>query len=130
MTFTQRQINRAYYLLKKYGQDMTLTRTVAGTYNPDTSSIAAPTITTYACKGLTQFITRTSANQFYGTSTLQASLIQKDDEMCFIAAKGLAIAPTHPTDTLTISGKLYKIMFQTPLKSGGSDVMYVCQIRK
>jgi len=130
MTFEQRMLNRALVLLKKYGRPMILKRTFAGAYVPATGQTGADTVTEHNCYGFKQFITRTSANQFYGTSTLKETLIQKDDEMCFIAAKDLAIVPTFPLDRILIGGHEYSIMFTTPLSSGESDVLYVVQIRK
>lgn len=130
MNFQERMSNRAHYLLKKYGRAMSLKRTIPGTYDPNTGQTGTGTITDYPCFGLTQYITRTSANQFYGTSTLKESLIQKDDEMCFLEAKNLPIVPTHPTDRLVVGGIEYNVMFTTPLKAGSVDVLYVLQIRK
>lgn len=130
MSFDQRMANRSLALLKKYGASMILKRTLTGELDPATGKKALPVVTTYKCKGLVQFITRTSANQFYGTSTLQSTLIQKDDEMCFIAAQDLEITPQHPTDTLIVGDKTYNVMFCTPLKAASLDVMYVLQIRK
>lgn len=130
MSFDTRMINRAQHLLKKYGRSMILKRTVSGAYDPTTGGTAADTVTTYDCFGLIQYITRTSANQFYGTTTLKETLIQKDDEMCFIAAKGLAIVPKHPIDRLVVDSLEYNVMFTTTLKAGISDVIHVLQIRK
>jgi len=124
-------IDRASYLVKRYGTSMTLKRTIPGQYHPDTGTTDPDTVTTHPCFGLIQFITRTSANQFYGTTTLKETLIQKDDEMCFLSAKELDVVPKHPTDVLiNESGFEYNVIFVTPLKSGSSNVLYVMQIRK
>lgn len=136
MSFSNRMIDRADKLLRKYGRPMTLRRIQAGAYNPSTGQTAADTVTDYPCNGLIQFITRTSANQFYGTSTLQNSLIQKDDEMCFLSTKDritnqtLSVVPQHPTDLLIVGNKTYSIMFVTILESQGNDIVYVLQLRK
>jgi hypothetical protein len=130
MMFSERMIARARLLLKKYGRTVTLKRTISGAYDPSTGGTAADTVTTYSGFGLTQFITRTSANQFYGTSTLQQSLIQKDDEMCYLVLDNPTIFPKHPTDILIVGTTEYIVMFSTPLVSGADNVMYILQIRK
>ena len=160
MSFTQRMINRASFLLHKYGTPMTLKRTVSGEYHASTGKTDPDVITTFPCYGIIQFITRTSADQFYGTATLQDTLIQKNDKMCYLTlfkpdvartfnettqtwnytllewadlefwSQGLDITPSDVTDRLIVGSVEYNVMFVTPLESKDTDIMYVLQIRK
>ena len=127
-------------LITKYGQGMTLTRTVKGAYNPDTGVTGADSIVVYDCIGFIQNIDSAAANQFYSTSTLQDTLIQKQDQMIMLSATLyrtdaptvplLDIAPTPTTDVITVGSVKYAIIANIPLEPSGVPIFHTIQVRR
>lgn len=105
-------------LLQGFGQTMTLTRDVAGTYNPETGTIVNTT-QTFSDYGVV-------LPYGEGSSSVADSLIQQGDRQVFIQMS------TEPktTDKMTIAGVTYNIIAVKPLEPAGINVLYELQIRK
>lgn len=108
----------ARVLLKKFGQSMTLTRQVAGSYDPTTGSIALTT-QTFVDFGVVLPYSN-------GVSSIDDSLIQTGDRQVFIQ---MSTEP-KPTDKITIAGAVHNIVNVKPLEPAGVNVLYELQIRK
>lgn len=105
-------------LLKSFGQSMTITRDVAGAYNPETGAISN-TQQTYTDFGVVLPYSE-------GVSSVPDSLIQAGDRKVFIQ---LSTEP-KPTDKITIAGVVHNIVNVMPLEPSGINVLYELQIRK
>lgn len=108
----------ARVLLKKFGQSMTLTRDVAGAYDPTTGSVSN-TVQTFVDFGVVLPYSN-------GVSSIADSLIQTGDRQVFIQ---MSTEP-KPTDKITIAGAVHNIVNVKPLEPAGVNVLYELQIRK
>lgn len=108
----------ARVLLKKFGQSMTLTRDVAGNYDPTTGSISN-TVQTFVDFGVVLPFSN-------GVSSVADSLIQTGDRQVFIQ---MSTEP-KPTDKITIAGAVHNIVNVKPLEPAGVNVLYELQVRK
>ena len=108
----------ARVLLKKFGQSMTLTRDVAGNYDPTTGSVSN-TVQTFVDFGVVLPFSN-------GVSSIADSLIQTGDRQVFIQ---MSTEP-KPTDKITIAGAVHNIVNVKPLEPSGVNVLYELQIRK
>lgn len=117
MNYTQLKAT-ARKLLKDFGQLMTITRDVAGAYDPNTGT-QSNTQLTYADYGVVLPYAE-------GSSSVADSLIQQGDRQVFIQIS------TEPktTDKITIAGAIYNIIAVKPLEPAGINVLYELQIRK
>ena len=111
-------------LLGQYGKAMTLTRTVAGAYDPATGTTGAPTVTAVAVNGYLDGFSL----QGYGTA-FKEGLIQDGDQKASIPALGLSFDPA-PGDTLTIDGWPWTVIKAQPTWSGEQVAMWDLQVRK
>ena len=105
-------------LLKKFGQSMTLSRDVAGTYDPTTGSITN-TVQTFVDFGVV-------LPYADGVSSVADSLIQSGDRQVFIQ---ISTEP-KPTDKITIAGVVHNVVTVKPLEPAGLNVLYELQVRK
>ena len=134
-SFYDKLRNTGLRLLKKRGVAVTLRREQQGDYDPDTGTTATATVTDYACVGLISNIDSEAANQFYSTSTLRNSLIEKQDKMIILSAlllngETLSITPNPITDTLILKGVEYDVVAIVPLEPDGDAILYSIQVRK
>ena len=81
--------------------DLTVTRTVPGTYDVETGTTGPATVTDYSCVGFVDV---------FDQRVVDGTLIQQSDRRVFIAASTLAITPTTTTDTVTIGSTDYVIV--------------------
>lgn len=105
-------------LLRNFGQSMTLTRDVAGTYDP-TTGVMVNTQQTFTDYGVV-------LPYGDGSSSVADSLIQQGDRQVFIQIS------TEPktTDKITIAGATFNIVNVKPLEPAGINVLYELQVRK
>ena len=97
---------------------MTITRDVAGTYDPATGTVVN-TQATYTDYGVV-------LPYGDGSASVADSLIQQGDRQVFIQIS------TEPktTDKITIAGMTFNIIAVKPLEPAGVNVLYELQIRK
>lgn len=105
-------------LLLNFGQSMTFTRDVAGTYDPTSGSVVNTT-ETFTDYGVV-------LPYGDGSSSVADSLIQQGDRQVFIQIS------TEPktTDKITIAGTTFNIVNVKPLEPAGINVLYELQVRK
>ncbi len=102
-------------LVRRFGQDATLTRVTQGgePYDPVTSE------TEFACQ---------AAVTTYSQSLVDGTRIRADDRQIYLSTEDLTITPTT-ADTLTVGGVELSIISVRPLNPGGTVVFYEIQAR-
>ena len=105
-------------LLAKFGQSMTLTKSVSGSYNATTGENTLTTSTT----------TDIGVILPYGDAVNSApdSLIKQNDQQIFIQ---MATVPTV-TDKITVASVDYNIVSVKAIEPAGINVLYELQVRK
>jgi hypothetical protein len=98
--------------------DLTLTRTVAGTPDPDEPWVpVTPTTTAYPCRGF---------EDSYSAYYLANQLVQEGDRKIVILAQSLAVTP-EPGDQITSRGETFTIV--GPVKTDPARAAWECQAR-
>lgn len=110
--------------LKAKGQPMTLTRAVAGTYDPVTGLATGATTATYTVQGIT---TNYNSQTRLAAQMRPDSLILAGDKQAIIDAAVIAPAPG---DTLTIAGIVWQVIAVDTVAPAGVAMMHKCQVRK
>jgi hypothetical protein len=105
-------------LLTDKGQSMTLTKTTAGTYDPETGT-STPT---------TEAHTVTGVVLDYPNREIDGTLILRGDKKVLVSADGLAVDPA-PQDTLTFGGVVNQVIDAKPLRPAGTVVLWTLQVR-
>lgn len=105
-------------LLAKFGQSMTLTQIVHGTYDETTGTATDTTLDT----------TDTGVILPYsdGVSSMPDSLVLRGDQQILIQ---MAVVP-KPTDKISANGTVYTIINVSALEPAGTNVLYTLQVRK
>lgn len=105
-------------LLSNFGQSMTLSQIVHGTYDETTGTATDTTVTT----------TDTGVILPYsdGVSTINGSLVLRGDQQILIQ---MAVVP-KPTDKISANGTVYTIINVSALEPAGINVLYDLQVRK
>lgn len=105
--------------ITKAGQAALLRRSTPGTYNTETATTAAPTVTNSPCYAvLFDYDLRDS-----GLSVAEASLIQAGDKQILIPASGLTFSPT-PGDLLIVGGVIWTVKKVKELNPAGIPILY------
>ncbi len=111
-------------LLARYGQDVTLRRTLQGTYDSATGSFSGGSSTDYAARAVV-------SNYQDGTD---GGTIQTGDRHVLMAADGLAVEPAPPatgqTDSLIIEGETFQIVRVRTIRPGEANVLYDIHARR
>lgn len=109
-------------LLTNFGQDVTITQVVVGTYDNATQS--APTTTTnYTAKAvLLDYKRLDSGNGTVGN-------IEVNDKKLLVSPVGLTVTP-NANDTVTVNSEVWNIVNVKALKPASITVLYELQIRK
>ena len=94
------------------GEDITIRRSVSGTYNADTGEVRE-TISTTTKKAIIADVSQREVN----------SLIQAEDRTATISAAGVTNPPTT-ADEVAIGSDIYQITRVTVVKQAGIDVSY------
>lgn len=105
--------------LRAKGQAMTLTRAIAGTFDPVTGGGTGGSTATYTVNGITKSYKLSSINQ-------PNSLILSGDKQAIIEAT----TPPIVGDTLTIMGTVWSVIAVDELSPQGVALLYYAQIRK
>ncbi|MFZ2407008.1 MAG: hypothetical protein WAW41_17875 [Methylobacter sp.] len=123
MNFYERMQQTANKMLKGKGQSITLTRQIAGAYDPATGAASVTTTTQ----------TGTGAIFDYGNKNIDGTLIKAGDKQLLLSAinaAGTALTAPLLNDTVTISGVVYTLV--APLKTispAGTTILFECNIR-
>lgn len=118
MSFYPSLAATALSLLQEYGQSVTLSRTVRGTYDPATGAPAAGTTTTY---------TGTAAVFDYAQARIDGTDIRAGDQVAYLATDGVVLPLSG--DTMTVGGVVYTVIRAGQLNPGGTAVLYDVQLR-
>lgn len=105
-------------LLSQFGQSLTITSKSAGAYNPATG--------TSIITGSTQ--SGIGAVFDYGTKDIDGQLILQGDKKLILSQVG--ITSINVDDLVTIGAKTYTVIMVKELNPAGTNVMYICQLRK
>lgn len=98
--------------------DLTLTRTTAGTPDPDQPWVAvSDTETAYSCRGF---------EDTYSAYYLANQLVQEGDRRIMIIAESLSVTP-QPGDRITSRGEIFTIV--GPVKADPARALWECQCR-
>lgn len=112
-------------LFEAMGKSATLRREDQGTFDPGTG--------TYTGGGTTDHDVTVSPPEGFRQENIDGTLVQASDLQTSIPAKGLPIAPTTGTesltDTLLVDGTEYQIVRVTPVYSGEQLAMFTLQVR-
>ena len=106
--------------LQTKGQAMTLTRTVAGTFDPVTGGMTGSTVQTFAVYGIVTSYRDGVINQL-------GTLIQSGDKKAIINAG--TVTPV-PGDSLTVYGVVWKVIAVDALDPTGAALLYKLQARR
>lgn len=109
----------ALRLIARFGQAVTITSRVQGTYNAATSA-ATVTETTQTTRGVLDQ---------YKWREIDGSLIKAGDIKLIIAAKGLSAPAINDSVTLADGSKL-TIKNVDVLSPGAIPIIYICQVRR
>jgi hypothetical protein len=105
---------------KAKGQPMTLTRTIAGTYDPVTGTATGATTATYTVQGITKSFAA-------GLTNRPDSLILSGDKQAIVDA--VSVVPL-PGDTLTIKGVVWQVIAVDAVEPDGTAYIYKAQVRR
>lgn len=117
MSFYDNMKKTATRLLTKFGQQVTLSRHVAGAYDPSTGS-AVVTVTDQSGIG---------AVFDYGSKDIDGMLILSGDKKLLLSATGIT-AP-QVDDTVTIGAIIYTVKGIKVEAPAGTPVLFECTIR-
>jgi len=122
MEFYAKMQATANRLLKGKGQEITLTRRTAGTYDPATGTAAVTTTTQTAYGAMFE----------YGDKNIDGVLIKEGDKQLLLSAinsAGTALVAPALNDTVTINTVVYTVVRIKPLSPAGTTVLFDCNIR-
>ena len=106
-------------LLAEFGAPVTVTRTTAGAYDPDTGTTGAGTSQTWTPSGVKL---EYSANEINGTLILAG-----DQRVYMSAAPGL---DPKAGDTVTLGAEVWRVVASRTLAPAGVAVLLYVQVRK
>lgn len=103
-----------------YGRAVTLRRRTPGTYDPSTGATGAETVTS----NLTRAIILG-----YRDSLINGTLIKQGDRKAILKRKGMTMTPQE-ADELVVGSDVYSVVSHKTGELGGTNYLYVLQIRK
>lgn len=105
-----------------FGRNVTVRKTVPGTYDPADGSTTAATVTDYPTRGLLLA---------YKDALITGSLIRQGDRKAILKVKGLGVELTETDDLMLLVGAdKYTVVSLKTGELGGTIYLYVLQIRK
>jgi hypothetical protein len=105
-------------MLGQFGQSLTITSKSVGAYDPATGA----SIVTGTTK------TGIGAIFDYGTKDIDGQLVLQGDKKLILSQIG--IDNIDVDDTVTIGSKVYTVIMVKEINPGGTNVMYICQLRQ
>lgn len=106
-------------LIAEFGAAATLSRTVAGGYDPETGISAPESVDV-------QNITAVCID--FDAKFIDGSLIIRGDKQVFVSAQD--VTPPAAGDKFTWQGAEYSVIAVTPLSPAGTVLLYELQVRK
>lgn len=122
MSFYAEIANTANDLLAEFGQLVTITHTVSGSYNPSTGSVTNTTRTETGVAALLNYpLLR------YGINEIEGTQIVAGDKRCLMSPNGI----TQPSinDTVLANGITYTIKNVKASNPAGTPVLYDLLLR-
>lgn len=119
MGFYDRISKTALKVIKKYGQVVTITRRTQGAYNPATST-APVTETTETGRGVVYD---------YKDAEVDGTMVQRGDSKLLLSSIGITKPTVNDVATLA-NGDKFTILDVDVVSPAGTDVVYICQIRR
>ena len=115
---TDKIISTVLRLIKKNGQQVTLTRMQDGVYDPQSGTVSR-TGTTYTGFGVPMP---------YRYRDVDGTRILQSDVQVYVAPQ-IGSTP-RPSDTLTVGGQVFQVIASNPLAPAGPIVLHDVQCRK
>lgn len=106
--------------IENAGLDVTITRTVVGSFDPTTGGTTAAADIVATASGVQ---TR------YSNRDIDGTVIKRGDMRLLIAASGLSISPEQG-DTATSDSIVWQVVNVESIKPSDTAVLYICQVRK
>lgn len=103
-----------------FGRDVTLTQVSPGIYSATTGGATTPTSLAYVTRGLILG---------YRDHLVDGTLIKQGDRKGILKAKNLDVTP-GVGDKLTVGAVTYTVMHVKPNELGGTEFVYILQLRK
>jgi hypothetical protein len=108
-------------LLTQFGQTVTLTKTIPGTYNPVTGTSTGDTTATQTCMAVLLGYNLHESGARYAEGTM----IRVGDKKCLIEAEGLAWGPDEATKLTDATGQAWQLeVVRTLAPAGTPPVLY------
>lgn len=123
-----RAADTAARLLAQFGQAVTLTRTVAGGYDPATG-VTSPDVTQTQVATAVMLEASQGVVQSFDVRFESGTLIESNLRSVIIAAEGLAWAP-KPADKLVVAGETWTVIGMTPTNPAGVPVIYRVTVKR
>lgn len=117
MSFYGNLAATALRLLTKFGQTTVFTRPTGDTFDPPAGSYSGGTTTTITGKG---------AAFEYEKSEVDGTIVQRGDLKVYFEASTI---PPAQNDNCVIDSINYRVMDVEPLSPGGTDVLFIVQLR-
>lgn len=111
--------NDVAILIDEEGKAGTLRKVTEGVYNTATGSVSSTTADTSVMLMLLN----------YSDYQRQNELIQSGDRKALIKSKGLTVIP-EIQDILIAGGQEHTIIDVRQIEQSGTDVVYICQVRR
>lgn len=105
-------------------QKLTITRTIVGSYDPDTGTSSNSTSTQIANGTIFEWSPNT---QRYGQSNIPTTLIVDGDKQLYLSIVGITMPQVNDSVT-DINGVVYVIKMIKPLSPAGVSILYECNI--
>lgn len=106
-------------LLGRFGTDVTISRSSAGAYDPETGKAASSTAT---------WMAKAARGEPYSSREIDGTLIMAGDLKLIVSAD-----ETHdlePGDTITIEAEVWRVVKPNPVRPATTTVAYMAQLRK
>ncbi|WP_163998675.1 hypothetical protein [Pyxidicoccus caerfyrddinensis] len=118
-----RLARKALELLKRYGEEASLTRHVVGTYNPAESAPSAST-TSHSVQVLVQ-----ADSGQDGDALAKGAAVQVGLRKLLVAASGLAVVPAPGDEVGPLEGRTWRVLrTEPPVQLQGTPVLYVLRV--
>lgn len=110
--------------ITKAGLAAVLRRSTPGTYDTETATTGAPTVTNYPCVAVSFDYELQSS----GTRQADGTLIEVGDRQIYIPAAGLSITPANG-DLVLVDGETWVVKNVKKLKPASTAILYEIQGR-
>ena len=119
MSFASNMVSSARRLIRTYGQNVTFSRVVEGSFIPTTGDIGASTSSTYNAY---------VAPMEYKASEIDNVSIMANDCLAWVEINASESIPVVG-DVVTISGQIFRVMNVQKITAQGTTIVYKLQLR-